>query len=1137
MPPAVNTATAEVVVVERSLCRSERTVDRTVGSHGPTCSNTNDANTSSSNSQHLRDNCHLNFPNSSSVFRTSRSKLFEDRDLSYRLPPIPAVFPKGWPDYRAAFRVHCLEDLRSKFSDSSRNLNGDPDRRFHRGYLHSIAKPTSTRFGEPHTLLMSFQQREQVGEDMDGPDFQTGDVCLVSSRDLNGHRNAAPLCGWLLIIKTQRTSNEVQFTCHVWEPPRELRSSEKVYCAMVNSALPTERMMECFSDEARFKNVNLRLARTLFEGRKQFEHDDLPNMPDLKRRIAETPAFRQWVSYLNEAQVQAVLNCVLTATTEGIELIQGPAGTGKTHTILSILALLRLSVAEKRILVCAPTNIATADIAKKLAAMDCPHIFHLDLLVVCTRNRCAENFGPNTDAEGMTLNYRVNYVTETLTLLGKKLQQVFTGIRAQAEQSREAVRDTAKSLHAAVSFAAEKLWFMKATPEIRLLIDLFEISAMLESASSANQVSDQAALTAIAKTRNLLSDINAQVPSTIHKIGAGQVPRFCKDLGSWFLERAKIVFSTLSTSMSHRLTGWEFDVVIVDEAVQAAEAEMIGLFRGKITSLILVGDPQQQPAPVFGRHLTEVRYNRSLFERLVLNKYPVNFLTFQYRMLPVICQFPSQAFYDDRLGTDESARGFVSPWQRRFKPLSVFTYPWRMAANSVQHVGRSVSNVYEAWTVYHLLSLFFAEPGTERLTVGIVCLYRAQKLVLRECLSRLPSHQRERVDVQTVGGIQGQERDVVVVSLATMTAFSTFATDPRRVNVMVTRGRMGMWVVGGDILLQSPNGKAWYELWRRARDCGGWAQWTGVERWPFYYYEGRHRGERENTYVEWSAGANMNAGTATLDDDVPLADVQSIVDSNEFIARNDIIETAPINAGLSGLAKHREQSLEPGQLEDNMDEITLQEPAREQSLPNTLMANEREDSIVSLSDMELCSTSTSSDMELCSPPFVTRTIDLAPRTPEPFNDARTLVGSPCREAPAPALNAPRTPQTLSNAATPAGSPSSAPPCTALTVAVPPPADGIRVVLALTMVDDINAASAEEVELLKNDLAKFSSGRGTGIVSFQIGRDRAFFKGRTQLEWTQRMLFWTMEVRHGAESMLEVCRWVEPCKMPVEWMEI
>jgi hypothetical protein len=154
------------------------------------------------------------------------------------------------------------------------------------------------------------------------------------------------------------------------------------------------------------------------------------------------------------------------------------------------------------------------------------------------------------------------------------------------------------------------------------------------------------------------------------------------------LEDANIVCTTLSFSGSPSFIrlAHKFDVLIVDEAAQAVEPSiLVPLAQCGAKQVYLVGDPVQLPATVMSQRALLVGYSESLFKRFQEADYPVQVLDMQYRMHPLIREFPSVSFYDKGLkdgpGVEENT---TRPWHSlpAFKPFVFYDVPGKVSGCS-----------------------------------------------------------------------------------------------------------------------------------------------------------------------------------------------------------------------------------------------------------------------------------------------------------------------------------------------------------------------------------------------------------------------------------------------------------------------
>ncbi|KAM3291143.1 putative helicase MAGATAMA 3 [Capsicum chacoense] len=270
------------------------------------------------------------------------------------------------------------------------------------------------------------------------------------------------------------------------------------------------------------------------------------------------------------------------------------------------------------------------------------------------------------------------------------------------------------------------------------------------------------------------------------------------------LDEAVIVFSTLSFSASPVFTKLNrgFDVVIIDEAAQAVEpATLLPLSNG-CKQVFLVGDPVQLPATVISPIAGKFGYCVSLFERFQRAGYPVQMLKTQYRMHPEIRNFPSREFYEEALedGPDVEEQTKRS-WHeyRCFGPFCFFDiHEGKESQPSGSGSWQNVDEVEFVLAIYHkLVSRYPALKSSSRL--AIISPYRHQVKLLRQKFRETFGGESDKVvDINTVDGFQGREKDVAIFSCVRSSKDKGigFVADYRRMNVGITRARSSVLVVG-----------------------------------------------------------------------------------------------------------------------------------------------------------------------------------------------------------------------------------------------------------------------------------------------------------------------------------------------------
>ena len=266
---------------------------------------------------------------------------------------------------------------------------------------------------------------------------------------------------------------------------------------------------------------------------------------------------------------------------------------------------------------------------------------------------------------------------------------------------------------------------------------------------------------------------------------------------------ARVIASTLTGSANRLLSGQKFGTLFIDEAAQALEPACWIAIR-KASRVILAGDHCQLPPTVKSIAALRGGLGTTLMERIVKQKpETVTLLKTQYRMNEQIMRFSSDWFYG---GMIEAAP------QVRFRGILDLDNPmtWidtSAVAGKDEFVGESFGRINraEADMTLDVLQEYFTRIGKarvleERIDVGVISPYRAQVQLLRRLIRKKEFFKPYRglISVNTVDGFQGQERDVIVISLVRANADGQigFLSDLRRMNVAITRARMKLMIMG-----------------------------------------------------------------------------------------------------------------------------------------------------------------------------------------------------------------------------------------------------------------------------------------------------------------------------------------------------
>ncbi|OQV17667.1 Regulator of nonsense transcripts 1-like protein [Hypsibius exemplaris] len=281
--------------------------------------------------------------------------------------------------------------------------------------------------------------------------------------------------------------------------------------------------------------------------------------------------------------------------------------------------------------------------------------------------------------------------------------------------------------------------------------------------------------------------------------------------------QSQVICTTCNTAAARSLSESDFPFVIIDEATQATEADiMIPITKG-CQKLVLIGDEKQLGVLGKFRELEKTNQCWSMFERLLeLQQAPRVMLTVQYRMHPEICRPASLVMYEGLLtsGPDVAASRasktlhFLNPTQTVMIDTSKFH---EQASDGV-----SFLNVHEAVVVALCLANLIHGGGVKPADIGVITFYNGQKDHLKKQVEKhdcIHLMLLKEMMIDSVDAFQGREKDYIILSCVRSGHVKStsvgFLADERRLNVALTRARKGVIIVGNRGLLEK------CEIWRR----------------------------------------------------------------------------------------------------------------------------------------------------------------------------------------------------------------------------------------------------------------------------------------------------------------------------------
>jgi ATP-dependent RNA/DNA helicase IGHMBP2 len=262
---------------------------------------------------------------------------------------------------------------------------------------------------------------------------------------------------------------------------------------------------------------------------------------------------------------------------------------------------------------------------------------------------------------------------------------------------------------------------------------------------------------------------------------------------------ASDVICTTTTIDDELLGSRKFDLVVIDEACQCTEA---GVWQALLRAerVVFAGDHCQLPPTVLSDIASREGMKESLMERLVNQLGPDIYrrLRVQYRMHDHIMQFSSDQFYEGSLIADVSVASHlmtdlpdVSSTEFTERPVKFIDTAGAEYDEEVEPDGLSKLNSREANLVVRLVKRL-VDSGVTGDQIAVIVPYAAQVRLLRSRLNL------EGIEIDTVDGFQGREKEVVIISLVRCNDRREigFLSDTRRTNVALTRARRSLIVIG-----------------------------------------------------------------------------------------------------------------------------------------------------------------------------------------------------------------------------------------------------------------------------------------------------------------------------------------------------
>lgn len=492
-----------------------------------------------------------------------------------------------------------------------------------------------------------------------------------------------------------------------------------------------------------------------------FEQDQIPLREILlEKRNPGNPeggeTSRWFNEDLNTLQKDAVLEAV---DSNRLYMIHGPPGTGKTVTLTEVIA--QGVYDDRKILASAPSNVAVDNLLDNLIKQG------LDVV------RIGHPARTHPDLRDHTLDARL--------------------------KERQAFRKSESKRREALQLIEERNTLTAPSGKWRRGLDDEEIHHLASENKGSRGLSPER-IEEMSKYLNLNHQID-ELFSESDRLEDRAIGRL--------LNEVDVICCTNTTAGSDLLAGYKFDWVCIDEATQATEPScLIPITKGH--KLIMAGDHRQLPPTVLNETAKADGLSTSLFERMMdLHRNDVSTtLSVQYRMHRDIMSFSNQMFYENQMSASSNVRDHTlkdfpcyhpesvsNQFQDvlRERPIINWVDTAEIDAPERRHEeSHSLFNPVEVKVVRDLLDGLL-ETGLSPSRLATISPYKAQVELLRNKLQNNNS-----LDIDTIDGFQGREKDVVVISFVRNNESGAvgFLQDERRLNVSLTRAKRKLLLVG-----------------------------------------------------------------------------------------------------------------------------------------------------------------------------------------------------------------------------------------------------------------------------------------------------------------------------------------------------
>ena len=508
-------------------------------------------------------------------------------------------------------------------------------------------------------------------------------------------------------------------------------------------ALKKKVRIDLYANDVTFRRMEENLKHLSLKGKNALEYILNERNP---KKDSKTPYIKFIDESLNESQKDAVKKALAC---ENFFLIHGPFGTGKTRTLVELIS--QETRQNHKVLATAESNAAVDNILERLVE---------NKKLTLTRLGHPQRVSKNNITQ--TLAYKVeNHKLNT------KVERIRKKINNLIEK---------RSVHT------------RPSPQYRRGFSDYEILHNASKNKGGRGIS-------VDKMKSMAKwiEINQEIDEAHDEIKRLE-NRMIRDI----VDTSDVILSTNSSAAIEDIAKVKFDVAIIDEASQTTIPSVL-IPIAKAHRFILAGDHKQLPPTIISDRAGELE--KTLFEELIkLYPFKSQLLNVQYRMNTLLMKFPNQEFYNNALKSDLNVDNItindIINSDTYEKPM-LFIDTSKVHNNKEKHLkdSKSIVNELEARISVDIVKDYLRN-GLSEDDIGIISPYADQVKLIDDMTP---------VEVKTVDGFQGREKEVIVISTVRSNDNENigFLKDLRRLNVAITRAKRKLIIIGNKNTLKS----------------------------------------------------------------------------------------------------------------------------------------------------------------------------------------------------------------------------------------------------------------------------------------------------------------------------------------------